>query len=70
MSELLRRDFLKAGAAGLVAATAPPAARMLHMADVQVAAAWKTPAKYVGYEATPVPVRVKADAELIFKETK
>ena len=36
----------------------------------QVAAAWKTPAKYAGYEATPVPVRVKADAELIFKETK
>jgi len=36
----------------------------------QVAAAWKTPAKYPGYEAMPVLVRVKADAELIFKETK
>jgi hypothetical protein len=36
----------------------------------QVAAAWKTPAKYAGYEAMPVLVRVKADAELIFKETK
>jgi glyoxylase-like metal-dependent hydrolase (beta-lactamase superfamily II) len=36
----------------------------------QVAAAWKTPPKYAGYEATPVLVRVKADAELIFKETK
>jgi hypothetical protein len=36
----------------------------------QVVAAWKTPVKYAGYEATPVPVRVKADAELIFKETK
>jgi glyoxylase-like metal-dependent hydrolase (beta-lactamase superfamily II) len=36
----------------------------------QVAAAWKTPAKYPGYEATPIPVRVKGDVELIFKETK
>ena len=36
----------------------------------QVAAAWKTPAKYSGYEATPVAVRVKADADLIFTETK
>jgi hypothetical protein len=36
----------------------------------QVAAAWKTPPKYAGYEAMPVLVRVKADAELIFKETK
>jgi len=36
----------------------------------QVAAAWKTPAKYAGYEAMPVLVRVKADADLIFKETK
>ena len=36
----------------------------------EVAAAWKTPAKYTGYEAMPVLVRVKADADLIFKETK
>ena len=36
----------------------------------EVAAAWKTPAKYSGYEAMPLPVRVKADADLIFKETK
>src|SRR4030095_14791276 len=36
----------------------------------QVAAEWKTPPKYAGYEAMPVLVRVKADAELIFKETK
>jgi hypothetical protein len=36
----------------------------------QVAAEWKTPAKYPGYEAMPVLVRVKADADLIFKETK
>jgi len=35
----------------------------------QVAAAWKTPAKYAGYEAMPAPVRVKADVELIYKET-
>jgi len=35
-----------------------------------VSAVWKTPAKYAGYEATPVPVRVKADVDLIFKETK
>jgi glyoxylase-like metal-dependent hydrolase (beta-lactamase superfamily II) len=34
-----------------------------------VAKAWKTPAKYVGYEAMPVPVRVRANVELIFKET-
>jgi glyoxylase-like metal-dependent hydrolase (beta-lactamase superfamily II) len=35
-----------------------------------VAKAWATPAKYQGYEATPVAVRVRANAELIFKETK
>ncbi len=35
----------------------------------QVAQAWKTPAKYVGYEAMPIPVRVRANVELIFKET-
>ena len=34
-----------------------------------VAAAWKTPAKYPGYEAMPAPVRVKANVELIFRET-
>jgi hypothetical protein len=35
----------------------------------EVAKAWATPAKYPGYEPMPVPVRVRADAELIFKET-
>jgi hypothetical protein len=35
----------------------------------EVTKAWATPATYPGYEATPVPVRVRADAELIFKET-
>jgi glyoxylase-like metal-dependent hydrolase (beta-lactamase superfamily II) len=35
----------------------------------EVAKAWKTPAKYAGYEATPIPVRVRANVELIFKET-
>jgi hypothetical protein len=35
----------------------------------EVASAWKTPAKYAGYEAAPVPVRVRANVELIFKET-
>ncbi len=34
-----------------------------------VTKAWATPAKYPGYEATPVPVRVRADVELIFKES-
>jgi glyoxylase-like metal-dependent hydrolase (beta-lactamase superfamily II) len=36
----------------------------------EVANAWKTPAKYPGYEAMPIPVRVRANVELIFKETK
>ena len=36
----------------------------------EVAKAWTTPAKYKGYEAMPVAVRVRANAELIFKETK
>ena len=36
----------------------------------EVAQAWKTPAKYPGYEAMPIPVRVRANVELIFKETK
>jgi len=36
----------------------------------EVATAWKTPAKYAGYEAMPVLVRVKADVQLIFTETK
>jgi len=36
----------------------------------QVSSAWKTPAKYAGYEAMTPAVRVKADAELIFSETK
>ena len=35
----------------------------------EVAKAWQTPAKYVGYEAMPVPVRVRANVDLIFKET-
>ena len=34
-----------------------------------VVATWKTPAKYTGY-ANPQPNRVKADAEVIFGETK
>jgi glyoxylase-like metal-dependent hydrolase (beta-lactamase superfamily II) len=36
----------------------------------ETANAWKTPAKYPGYEAMPIPVRVRANVELIFKETK
>ena len=35
----------------------------------EVAKAWKTPAKYAGYEVMPIPVRVRANVELIFKET-
>lgn len=35
----------------------------------EVAKAWQTPAKYPGYEAMPIPVRVRANVELIFKET-
>ena len=35
----------------------------------EVAKAWTTPAKYAGYEAMPVPVRVRANVDLIFKET-
>jgi glyoxylase-like metal-dependent hydrolase (beta-lactamase superfamily II) len=35
----------------------------------EVAKAWQTPAKYAGYEATPIPVRVRANIDLIFKET-
>ncbi len=34
-----------------------------------VAITWKTPAKYTGY-ATPTPVRVRADAQVIWDETK
>jgi len=36
----------------------------------EVTSAWKTPAKYSGYETMPVAVRVKADAALIYQETK
>ena len=36
----------------------------------EVTAAWKTPAKYAGYEPMPIPFRVKANVELIYKETK
>jgi len=35
-----------------------------------VVTAWKTPAKYAGYEAMPIPLRVREDAKLIFSETK
>ena len=35
----------------------------------EVAKAWQTPTKYAGYEAMPIPVRVRANVELIFKET-
>ena len=35
----------------------------------EVAKAWATPTKYPGYEAIPIPVRVRADVELIYKET-
>ncbi len=35
----------------------------------EVAKAWQTPAKYVGYEAMPIPVRVRANVDLIFRET-
>ena len=34
-----------------------------------VASGWKTPAKYTGY-ATPTPARLKADAQVVFDETK
>jgi len=36
----------------------------------EVAKGWTTPTKYAGYEAMPIPLRVRADAELIYKETK
>ena len=36
----------------------------------QVASEWKTPARFKGYEPMPIALRVKADAELIYKETK
>jgi cyclase len=36
----------------------------------EVAAAWKTPAKYNGYEAMPILIRVKANVDLIYKETR
>jgi glyoxylase-like metal-dependent hydrolase (beta-lactamase superfamily II) len=36
----------------------------------EVAKAWKTPAKFPGYEEMPIPSRVLADAQLIFSETK
>jgi glyoxylase-like metal-dependent hydrolase (beta-lactamase superfamily II) len=36
----------------------------------EVAKAWQTPTKYAGYEAMPIPVRVRANVELIFNETK
>jgi cyclase len=54
------RDFVKAAQDGKKAGKSVD----------EVSMAWKTPAKYKGYEATPIPVRVKADVELIYKETK
>ena len=36
----------------------------------ETAAAWKTPAKYPGYEPMSAPVRVKSNVDLIYKETK
>jgi glyoxylase-like metal-dependent hydrolase (beta-lactamase superfamily II) len=36
----------------------------------QVASEWKTPARFKGYEAMPIALRVKAVADLIYKETK
>ena len=35
----------------------------------EVTKAWATPARFSGYEPMPIPVRVRADVELIFKET-
>ncbi len=35
----------------------------------EVAKAWKTPARYTGYEQTSPAVRVRANVELIYKET-
>ncbi len=35
-----------------------------------VVKAWKTPAKYAGYEPMPIELRVREDAKLIFSETK
>jgi cyclase len=35
-----------------------------------VVTAWKTPAKYAGYEPMPIALRVREDAKLIFAETK
>jgi glyoxylase-like metal-dependent hydrolase (beta-lactamase superfamily II) len=40
------------------------------MSADEVAKAWKTPEKFPGYEAMPIPSRVLADAQLIFSETK
>jgi cyclase len=54
------RDFVKAAQDGKRAGKSVD----------DVSKAWQTPAKYKGYEAMPVPVRVRADVELIFKETK
>jgi glyoxylase-like metal-dependent hydrolase (beta-lactamase superfamily II) len=53
------RDFVKAAQEGK---------RSGKSAD-DVARAWKTRAKYVGYEAMPIPVRVRANVDLIFRET-
>src|SRR5262245_42231023 len=36
----------------------------------EVAAAWKTPAKYAGYEQMSPAIRVKNNMELIFRETR
>jgi cyclase len=53
------RDFVKAAQDGKRAGKSVD----------DVAQAWKTPAKYAGYEAMPAAVRVRANVDLIFKET-
>ena len=54
------RDFVKAAQDGKKAGKSVD----------EVTAAWKTPAKYAGYEAMPIAVRVRADVQLIYNETK
>lgn len=49
--------------------TAAQAAKKAGQSVDEFAAAWKTPAKYSGY-ATPQAARVKADAQVVFGETK
>lgn len=49
--------------------TAAQAAKKAGQSADDFAAAWKTPAKYTGY-AAPQPARVKADAQVVYTETK